>query len=155
MLSLLELVVVLNLTANATAPAVVEDVYVHREASGEYLFHVAADADAIVTATTKRSIFEKLTGSKSVAVEKVDDNEYVLRHEVRIYFREEITALAQHYIDEGSGRLGVGDFNDLYNRWDLESDTMAEVLYRFDSASVVLQIEAGTDSTAYVKTHTA
>lgn len=98
--SILEIAIVLNLAATSTEPSLVEGVIQFREPAGEYLFHVAFDSEAVITANAKQSILRKLFSPKVSEAPTVHGNDYKVLHEVSVKFKESATGLAQEYIDE-------------------------------------------------------
>jgi len=52
-----EIIVVLNMAVSATSPLLVQDTYQQREPDNEYLFHLAANANAVVNVQDNGGLF--------------------------------------------------------------------------------------------------
>ena len=137
-----ELIVVLNLAATATEPALLPDVISKREPQGEYLFYVAAD---------------KAHGIDVEAPNKVDGNEARLVFTVDVSFEENQRHIA---LDEMETTREIEARGERYSRFqqNIESHSASEMLEGFDAYDppiVWLPIDSGEQwaSWLYVSRH--
>jgi len=125
----------------------VEDLFVSRDPYGEYFFYLGAYEASIVKSDTVSSVLASENPVENPCLKglKVDDSNYIFKHEVTVGFEKDIVDYAQSIIDD-ERKSDYDNFQTIRGPLELDSKTFGEFMNLTPHLmKVQLQIGSGDD----------